>query len=122
MRFDLGPPLAAVRAAELARLDMSAHAAREAVRPSSLAAMDAMRLDEARRVLSAERPRATPALDAMPGDQHSETKALIVVQAAEAQGVRLLAIEAARLTAKSRLRACNCTAAMRQIQLEISDE
>ncbi len=122
MRLDLGPTLAAVRAAELARLDVEAHAAREAFRPSSLAAMDAMRMDEARRVLAGERLRATPALDAMPGDQHTETKAMTVVEAAEAQTLRMLAIEAARLAAKARLRACTCPAAMRQIQLEIHHE
>ncbi len=126
MRLDLGPDLSAIRNAEEARIDRQAHDASEAVRPARLARMDAARLAEAKALLNQfgddDDEPATPLLDAMPGDARREDRAFLVARLASETTARLTVIEAARLVAKARLRACSCPAAMRHIQLEIPHE
>lgn len=121
MRLDLGPRLAEVLAAQEARIDAAAVVASEAVRPASLARMDAARLAEAQRFLdpSAERQPTYPTLQMMAGTATLDQRARLVLRLHAATQNRLDAIEAARLLAKQRLRACTCPAAMRQISLEI---
>jgi hypothetical protein len=121
MRLDLGPSLAEILAAEEKRIDASALAASEAVRPTTLARMDAARLAEAQRFLdpAAERQPTYPTLELMAGAATLDERASLVLRLHANTQHRLAAIEAARLGAKQRLRACICPAAMRQIRLEI---
>jgi hypothetical protein len=121
MRLDLGPSLSEVLAAQEARIDAAAVAASEAVRPATLARMDAARLDEAQRFLdpSAERQQTYPTLQMMVGTATLEERARLVLRLHADTQNRLAAIETARLGAKQRLRTCTCPAAMRQISLEI---
>lgn len=121
MRFDLGRPNAAIRAAEEARIDAEAAAMAETVRPSSLARMDAARLEQARVAALLEGDEyasSVPLIAGMPGGGTLAEKASTVLAAAASTDRQMVAIEAARLAAKAELRAAGTTAEMRNVRLQ----
>ena len=94
MRLDLGPRLAELRAQALAHIDARARDAMEAVRPSWLAPVDALRTEQA---------RAEP--------RQAEAAAVLAAQAATQQA--LLRIDAWRRAAKSAIRDADTAPAIR---------
>jgi hypothetical protein len=100
MRLDLGLSLDALRAQALARIDARARDAMEAIRPSWLAPVDALRAEQARAT-----PRAGQAAD----------EAAAVLAAKQATDQALLRIDAWRRAAKSAIRAAPTPRHIRQL-------
>ncbi len=121
MRFELGPTPEVIRVAQEERLDREAGALSEGVRDPRLARMDEARLKEARSFLQDGGAGDYPMLATIPGDLPTRDRANAIVQAASSVSTRLMAIEAARLAAKARLRACTCPVEMRRVTLEVVD-
>jgi len=96
MRLDLGPSLEALRAQALARIDTRARDAMEAVRPSWLAPVDALR---------AEQARAAP--------QQGEAAVVLAAQAATQDA--LLRIDDWRRAAKTTIRTAHNPRDLRQL-------
>jgi len=122
MRLDLGPSIETIRDEALALVDQHAVAAAEAIRPAYHAAMDALRVQEAREALNTAPRNGSadrfPALDSIPGAAPLQEKARAVMEAADLVARQRFALEAARLAAKAAIRAAPTVAAIRAISLE----
>ena len=114
MRLELGRPADAIRAAALAHVDQRAREAVEAIRPSWLAPVDALRAEQARLTLAGAADADQRALPLREGVDPRGAAAEVLL-AMEDTAARLLAVEAWRLATKRAIRGARTVQEMRML-------